>query len=104
MVVFFDFRANHSFIYVTFVKLCDLEVELLEYNLFVATPTRNSVVCRKVFRECPIVKERRVLLARLVVFSTHEFNVILRMDWLATNYSSVDCFNKDVAFKPPREQ
>lgn len=44
------------------------------------------------------------MLANLVVFLMFGFDVILKMDQLASNYVSVDCFKNEVVFKPPEEE
>ena len=30
-------------------------------------------------------------------------DVILGMEWLAKNHASIDCFNKEVVFRPPSQ-
>ncbi|KAL2226471.1 UNVERIFIED_CONTAM: Retrovirus-related Pol polyprotein from transposon, partial [Sesamum indicum] len=49
-----------------------------------------------VLRSCPIVVEGVTLYADLVVIDLREFDVILGMDWLATNHALVDCQIKEV--------
>ena len=38
-----------------------------------------------------------------IVLNMRDFDVILGMDWLATNYVSIDCFRKEVKSSPPME-
>ncbi|TYJ98730.1 pol protein [Cucumis melo var. makuwa] len=37
----------------------------------------------------------------LLVLDMQDFDVILGMDWLSANHSSIDCFRKEVVFNPP---
>lgn len=41
--VLFDSGATHSFISLSFVKLCSLSTEPLEHNICVATPVGNTI-------------------------------------------------------------
>ena len=38
----------------------------------------------------------------LILLQLHDFDIILGMDWLATNHALVDCFAKRVTFRIPR--
>ncbi|KAL0411638.1 UNVERIFIED_CONTAM: Retrovirus-related Pol polyprotein from transposon, partial [Sesamum latifolium] len=51
----------------------------------------------RVVRSCPVVVESDTLYADLVVINLREFDVILGMDWLASNHAVVDCQTKEVA-------
>ena len=37
----------------------------------------------------------------LILIDLKGLDVILRMDWIASNYASMDCFRKEVIFRPP---
>ncbi|KAL0401647.1 UNVERIFIED_CONTAM: Transposon Ty3-G Gag-Pol polyprotein [Sesamum latifolium] len=50
----------------------------------------------RVVRSCPVV-EGVTLYADLIVINLKEFDVILGMDWLASNHAVVDCQTKEVA-------
>jgi hypothetical protein len=39
--------------------------------------------------------------ANLVVFEMSGFDIILGMDWLSKYHACVDCFCKEIVFKPP---
>ncbi|XP_057948763.1 uncharacterized protein LOC131144249 [Malania oleifera] len=96
--------AKHSFISLEYIKLCGVETQLLHAELFVVTLTVTIVLCRKVLRDYSVDIQGRMLLVDLVVFDMLGFDVILRMDWLAFNYVSIDCYKKEVVFRPPGEQ
>ncbi|TYK22664.1 ty3-gypsy retrotransposon protein [Cucumis melo var. makuwa] len=70
-VVLFDTGSSHSFISSVFVKHVGLEVEPLISVLSISTPYGE------------------------------DFDIILGMDWLSANDTSVDCFDKEVVFNLP---
>ena len=43
------------------------------------------------------------MLADLVILDIHDFDVILRMDWLCKYHANIDCHKKIVLFQPPSE-
>ena len=43
----------------------------------------------------------REMLVDLVLLNLQDFDVILRMDWLASYHASIDCFRKNVIFSIP---
>jgi hypothetical protein len=92
--VLFDSGATHSFISLSYVKLCRLSTEPLEQNICVATPVGDTITCKKCVDKCPIVIEGRTLLAKLAVFSMLGFDVILGMDWLSKYKANIGCHRK----------
>ena len=52
-----------------------------------------------VYRGCVVTRIYRELLVDLVLIATLDFDVILRMDWLATYDAFIDYFEKCVMFK-----
>ncbi|KAF5454673.1 hypothetical protein F2P56_024320 [Juglans regia] len=79
------------------------QTEKLKSKLQVATPTGNSVVCDEFLPGCPVTIEGRLMPADLIVFNMIGFDVILGMDWLACYHASIDCFKKEVVFRPPKK-
>ena len=47
--------------------------------------------------------EGRELLADLVLLDVIDFDMILRMDWLAQYYATLDCREKEVIFRIPND-
>lgn len=84
-----------------YVKFCPVEAEKMDYNLIVSTPAGDSVTCNKILSKCPITIRGREMPATLIVFPMIGFDVILRMDWLASSYASIDYFKKEMVFKLP---
>jgi hypothetical protein len=102
--ILFDPGATHSFISNSFAKSCSLKLESLGLNLSVATPVGKTVVCTSVVRRCPVTIKGHVMPANLVIFEMSGFDVILGMDWLSMYHACVDCFHKEVVFRPSGEE
>jgi hypothetical protein len=70
----------------------------------VATPVGKTVVCTSVVKRCPVTIKGHVMPANLVIFEMSGFDVILGMDWLSMYHACVDCFHKEVVFRPSGEE
>jgi hypothetical protein len=96
----FDSGATHSFVSAAYAKLSCMKIEPLRRNISVVTPIGDSLTCRKVVENCPIVIGGRTLPANLVVFDMLGYDVILGMDWLSNHCASIDCRRKEISFRP----
>ncbi|XP_075663867.1 uncharacterized protein LOC142633513 [Castanea sativa] len=96
----FDYGFTHSFISIRYAKLCDKKPGLMDYDLFVATPMGDSLVCNSMLKSCVIQIEDREMLADLILMDMYDYDVILGMDWFVAYHASVDCFRKEVVFRP----
>ena len=96
----FDYGSTHSFIYFRYAKLCDKKPGLMDYDLSMAIPMGDSLVCNSMLKSCVIQIEDREILADLILMDMYDYDVILGMDWLAAYHASVDCFRKEVVFRP----
>lgn len=103
VIVLFDSGATHSFISASYVRRYSLNIELLGIGVVVSTPVGKSVICMKIVRKSPIHINGRTLLADLIIFDIHGFDIILGMDWLSSNHAIIDCHHKEVIFRPPSE-
>ena len=99
--VLIDSGSTHSFISEHFACRLNLKFEPLEYILHVNTPMRESQRTELICRGCEIKVGDSVMLADLIRLNIHGFDVILGMDWLATNRVSLDCYTKIVTFSLP---
>uniref|UniRef100_A0A2N9HRA9 RNA-directed DNA polymerase n=1 Tax=Fagus sylvatica TaxID=28930 RepID=A0A2N9HRA9_FAGSY len=99
--VLFDPGSTHSFISCGFVRNIARSPEPLEYELSVSTPLGDTLMSNLVLKSCMFCIEGRELSADLVLLGMHDFDVILGMNWLAAYHASVDCFEKEVVFRPP---
>ena len=64
----------------------------MDYDLSMATPMGDSLVCNSMLKACVIQIEDREMLANLILMDMYDYDVILGMVWLATYHASVDCF------------
>ncbi|KAH9657944.1 Endonuclease [Citrus sinensis] len=55
--ILIDPGSTHSFVSRTFVMHIEREPELLDYGLVVSTPTRGSLLAKRVYRDCMILLE-----------------------------------------------
>ena len=94
----FDSGSTHFFISSRYAKLCDKKLGLMDYDLFVATPMGDSLVCNSILKSCVIQIKDREMLADLILMDMYDYDVILGMDWLAAYHASVDYFRKEVMF------
>ncbi|KAL0540223.1 hypothetical protein IC582_024456 [Cucumis melo] len=100
-LVLFDSSSSHSFISSTFVLHAHLRVEPLHHVLSVSTPSGECMLSKEKVKGCQIEITGHVIEVTLLVLDMLDFDVILGMDWLATNHASIDCSRKEVAFNPP---
>ncbi len=63
----------------------------------------NAIDIDIVFKGCMVQIGDRELAANLVLLDMFEFDMILGMDWLATYHISLDCHDKVVLFRIPKE-
>uniref|UniRef100_M1DLT6 Gag-pol polyprotein n=1 Tax=Solanum tuberosum TaxID=4113 RepID=M1DLT6_SOLTU len=75
----------------------------LEEPFSVSTPIGESVIAKRVYRDCPISLSHRVTLVDLVELDMLDFDVILEMDWLHACFASIDCRTRVVKFQFPNE-
>ena len=76
----FDSGSTHSFISSRYAMLCDKKPGLMDYDLFVATPMGDFLVCNSMLKSCVIQIEDREMLADLILMDMYDYDVILGMD------------------------
>lgn len=101
LTVLFDSGATHSFISVDCVKLLELPVSSLPYDLIVLTPTAEPVAINTVCLNCPIVIQDRHFLVDLICLPLVQRDVILGMDRLSSNHVLLDCAHRTLTFPDP---
>ncbi|XP_057246760.1 uncharacterized protein LOC130589511 [Beta vulgaris subsp. vulgaris] len=99
--VLFDSGASHSFISPLFAKNLNLQPSCDFSSLSVALPTGETVRCRVMYRNCPIVLGKVEFLVDLVEFELSEFDVILGMNWLTKYEADINCVKQSVTLKAP---
>ena len=68
--------------------------------LAIGTPLGESIEVRYMYLGCVVDIKERVLSVDLIELATFDFDVILKMDWLSKNRTSINCNNKYIRFKP----
>ena len=100
--VLIDPGATHSFISRGHVARVGMTPVPLGCGLEIATPTGESLWPSQMLKGSLFSIEGQVMEADLILVDLKGLDVILGMDWLASNYASMDCFRKDVIFRRPR--
>ena len=86
----FGSGASHSFIVASCVKDLGLKVETLEEPLHLSSPQGTRVKVDHIYWDCKLEISRILLIVDLKVMDMLEFDVILRMDWLAAHLVVID--------------
>ncbi|TYK04093.1 ty3-gypsy retrotransposon protein [Cucumis melo var. makuwa] len=100
-LVLFDSGSSHSFISSAFVRKIGLKVEPLGSILSFATPLGEVMLFKDKIKVCQVEVANHVLDATLLVLDMRDFDVILGMDWLSANFTSIDCSRKEVVLNLP---
>ena len=96
----FDSGSTHSFISSRYAQLCDKKLGLMDYDLVVAIPMGDSLVCNSMLKSYVIQIEDREMLADLILMDMYDYDVILGMNWLTAYHVKVDFFRKEMVFQP----
>ena len=67
------------------------ELEVIKERFTVSTPVGNSIVARRVYRNCVVSILSRGIMADLTELDMVDFDAILGMDWLHLCYATLDC-------------
>jgi hypothetical protein len=74
----------------------DKQPTLLRSPISVSTPLDELVLVKYVYPDCGIEIEDKIFMGDLNVLDMVDFDVILRMDWLAEHRASVNCWGKKI--------
>ena len=97
--VLIDPGATHSFISHESVARVGTTPVPLGCGLEIATPTGESLWPSQMLKGSLFSIGGQDMKANLILIDLKGLDVILGMDWLATNYASMDCFRKEVIFR-----
>ncbi|KAA3474076.1 RVP_2 domain-containing protein [Gossypium australe] len=70
------------------------ELSLAKVSKIVTNPSGQSIVVNRVVKDCSLSFDRQVFLADLMLLSFHEFDTILRLDWLTRHNVIFECKSK----------
>ena len=68
-----------------------------------STPVGQSVIAKRVYRNCPIIFPNRFCFVDLVELDMLDFDIILGMDWLHACFASIDYRTRVVRLNFPNE-
>ena len=97
--VLIDPGATHSFISREYVAQVGMTPVPLGCGLEIATPIGESLWPSQILKGRFFSIEGQVMEADLILIDIKGLDVILGMDWLTSNYASMDCFRKEVIFR-----
>ena len=99
--VLIDLGTTYSFISREYVTRVETTPVPLGCSLEIATPTGESLWPSQMLKGSLFSIEGQDMEADLILIDLKGLDVILWMDWLASNYASMDCFLKEVIFRRP---
>ena len=99
--VLIDPGATHSFISREYVTRVEVTPVPLGCGLEIATPTGESLWPSQMLKGSLFSIEGQDMEADLIVIDLKGLDVILGIDWLASDYASMDCFRKEVILRRP---
>ncbi|XP_075489433.1 uncharacterized protein LOC142528268 [Primulina tabacum] len=99
----FDCGATHSFVSKRFAKKVGLKPESLTEPFRIATPTSKTIETHEIHKDCKIGIANQTFSADLIQLVMVDFDIILGMDWLASNNAIVDCKGKKVKLRTPNQ-
>ncbi|XP_038885962.1 uncharacterized protein LOC120076265 [Benincasa hispida] len=100
-LVLFDSGSSHSFISAVFVRHAMIDSESFPFTLSISTPSGEFMLDIEKIKACQVEVANRALDVTLIILDIRDFDVLLGIDWLATNHASIDCSHKQVIFNPP---
>ncbi|PHT31182.1 hypothetical protein CQW23_27519 [Capsicum baccatum] len=74
------------------------ELEVIEEPFTVSNPVSDSIVAKRVYRNCVVFILSRDSVADLIELDMVDFDAILGMDWLHSCYAILDCKSRKVTF------
>ncbi|GAB2286516.1 hypothetical protein Dimus_039776 [Dionaea muscipula] len=75
----------------------------MDKRLVVSLPVGSSVEVTHACLACEVEVLSMVMPVDLIFLDMHDFDVILRMDWLSRNHARLDCHEKRICFTMPDE-
>ncbi|XP_074360409.1 uncharacterized protein LOC141700602 [Apium graveolens] len=93
--VLFDTGLTHFVVSLSFVRHLGIAPSLLCPRMSISTLMGNSVIISDVYRECLIDVGYKNCMVNLLPMETHDFDIILGMDWLSEHRATIDCQGKN---------
>ncbi|XP_042051507.1 uncharacterized protein LOC121796792 [Salvia splendens] len=102
IVILFDTGASHSFISTPCVDTLNLPTDVIEHKMRVSSPVGGLI---DISRMCSNIKfsmgNLNLVAHNLHVMLMWSVDIILGMDWLAENYATIRCKERQIALQYP---
>ena len=102
VVVLFDTGASHSFISELCVRTLSLPASESERRMMVSSPVGGMI---EISRTCSNIEiamgELKIAAHDLRVIKLEDIDIILGMDWLATNFATIRCKERQISLQAP---
>nr|GEY27251.1 putative reverse transcriptase domain-containing protein [Tanacetum cinerariifolium] len=85
----FDFDAEFSFVFTTFIPLLNIEPRDLGFSYEIKIASGQLVEINKVIRDCKLEIEGHTFDIELIPFGHESFDVIVGMDWLSQHKAEI---------------
>ncbi|TMX05241.1 hypothetical protein EJD97_000237 [Solanum chilense] len=95
--------ATLSFVTPLIAKRFEILPDMLLELILVSTSVGESIISKRVYRNCPISFPNRVSNVDLVELDMLDFDIILGIDWLHDNFATIGCRIRVVSFNFPNE-
>ncbi|GKD87483.1 putative reverse transcriptase domain-containing protein [Tanacetum coccineum] len=90
----FDFGADYSFVFTTFIPLLGIEPSKLGFKYETEIASGQLVEIDKVIKGCSLEIKGHVFDIDLIPFGHGSFDVIIGMDWLSNHKADIICHEK----------
>ncbi|GKD07459.1 putative reverse transcriptase domain-containing protein, partial [Tanacetum coccineum] len=101
VAMLFDYGANYSFVYTTFVPLLDIEPSSLGISYENKIASGQLVEINKVIHDCNLEIDGHTFDIDLIPFGYESFDVIIGMDWLSRHRAKIICRERVVRIPLP---
>ena len=86
-----------------FANQFEIFLEKLCKPFCASTSVGESILAKKIYRDCPITINHKNTMADLVELDMVDFDVILGMDWFHACYAAINCRTRVIKFQFPYE-
>jgi hypothetical protein len=100
VVVLFDSKVSHSFIFVIYVGKHNLPLALVKCQIIVRSP-RGEMPTRQLCLKVNLKNKGVDIVTNLIVLESKDIYIILELDWLSKHKVLIDCAKKFVKLTTP---
>ena len=98
-----DLEATHSFISVPFTERHQIESQPIDGRMVVSVHNGDTMISERIVPGSRLVIQNKNFPAYLIVLGIHDFDIVLRMDWLSNHRATLDCYKKEVRLVQPEK-